>query len=245
MDIVKQRLTKSLLSLLFCLIAGPTAFAADWRTVETPHYRLVTQAGDREATQWMRDFDQFILSTTALLQIDPKALPPLTVVIFDRDRDYTPYKVLRPNGKVANVAGQFIRMPTWSVIGMPLVAEKDLTRITLFHEATHWLASVDQSRQPAWFSEGIAELFSTFELRGDHVSWAKPIAGHLALLRQGTIPLRDFLTETVTPRSARMRARRSGLGAKKTIKLARQPGPRGCSPTAAARWEMRSAMNWP
>ena len=78
---------------------------------------------------------------------------------------------------------------------MPLVAEKDLTRITLFHEATHWLASVDQSRQPAWFSEGIAELFSTFELRGDHVSWAKPIAGHLALLRQGTIPLRDFLTE--------------------------------------------------
>jgi len=194
MDTLRQRLTKSLLSLL-CFIAGPAAIAADWRTVETPHYRLITQASDREATQWMRDFDQFILSTTALMKIDLKALPPLTVVIFDRDRDYTPYKVLRPNGQVASVAGQFIRMPTWSVIGMPLVGEKDLTRTTIFHEATHWLASVDQSRQPAWFSEGIAELFSTFERRGDSVSWAKPIPEHLGLLQQGTIPLREFLVQ--------------------------------------------------
>lgn len=194
MNILKQRLLQALLSLI-AFLAGPVLAANDWRMVETPHYRLLTQASDREATQWMRDFDQFILSTTALMNIDRRALPQLTVVLFDRDRDYTPYKVLRPNGQVASVAGQFIRMPTWSVIGMPLGAGKDLTRATIFHEATHWLASVDQSRQPAWFSEGIAEMFSTFERRGDSVSWAKPIAEHLGMLQQGTIPLREFLAE--------------------------------------------------
>ena len=189
----RQRLTTWLLCLL--TFASGSAVAGDWKMAETPHYRLVTQASDREATQWMRDFDQFILSTAALLKIDSRSLPPLTVVIFDRDKNYTPYKVLRPNGQVASVAGQFIRMPTWSVIGMPLEGEKALTRSTIFHEATHWLASVDESRQPAWFSEGIAEMFSTFDRRGDNVSWARPLAEHLALLQWGTLPLREFLVE--------------------------------------------------
>jgi tetratricopeptide (TPR) repeat protein len=43
--------------------------------------------------------------------------------------------------------------------------------------------SVDQARQPAWFSEGIAEVFSTFERGVDSVNWAKPIGAHLQLLR--------------------------------------------------------------
>src|SRR5690348_14795115 len=101
MDMSRQRLTPWLLCLL-AFTCG-TAFADGWKVAETPHYRLVTEVSDREATQWMRDFDQFILSTAALMKIDSKALPPLTVVIFDRDRDYTPYKVLRPNGQVASV----------------------------------------------------------------------------------------------------------------------------------------------
>jgi hypothetical protein len=55
-------------------------------------------------------------------------------------------------------------------------------RRTIHHEATHWLMSADQARQPAWFAEGIAKLFSTFERKGDTVNWAKPIGSHLQLL---------------------------------------------------------------
>lgn len=69
-------------------------------------------------------------------------------------------------------------------------------RATLQHEATHRLMSVDQSRQPAWFSEGIAEMFSTFERQGDKVNWAKPIGPYLVLLQNATLePLAQFLVE--------------------------------------------------
>jgi tetratricopeptide (TPR) repeat protein len=56
--------------------------------------------------------------------------------------------------------------------------------------------SVDQSSQPPWFTEGIAELFSTFERRGDKVAWGQPINEHIALLRGGEeVPLAQFLIE--------------------------------------------------
>lgn len=180
------------------ILATSQLFAADrpWRMVDTPQYRLLSQMNDRETANWMRNFDQFILSTSDVLQLKLKALPPLTVVIFERDKDYTPYKLLRPDGQTANVVGQFVRRPTWSMIGMAHEKDSVELRRTLQHEATHWLMSADQARQPAWFAEGIAEMLSTFERSVDKVNWAKPIGPHLLLLRSaGTMPLAQFLTE--------------------------------------------------
>ena len=184
---------------LACLLALATSqvFAADrpWRMVVTPQYRLLSQLRDAETDDWMRNFDQFILSTSDVLQLKLKTLPPLTVVIFDRDKDYTPYKLLRPNGQTASVVGQFVRRPTWSMIGMAHEKDNAELRTTLQHEATHWLMSADQARQPAWFAEGIAEMLSTFERHVNKVNWATPIGSHLALLHDsGTMPLAQFLT---------------------------------------------------
>ncbi|MEJ1961884.1 MAG: hypothetical protein WDO56_10225 [Gammaproteobacteria bacterium] len=185
---------------LACLLALATSqvVAADrpWRMVITPQYRLLSQLSDGETNGWMRNFDQFILSTSDVLQIDVKALPPLTVVIFDRDKDYTPYKLRRPDGQIADVSGQFVRRPTWGMIGMAHDKDSAELRHTLQHEATHWLMSADQARQPAWFAEGIAEMLATFERHGGKVDWARPIMSRLQLLRDsGTIPLAQFLTE--------------------------------------------------
>ncbi|MBK9250613.1 MAG: hypothetical protein IPM70_01495 [Proteobacteria bacterium] len=97
----------------------------------------------------MLHFDQFILSTSSALNINIGALPPLTVVLFRRDKDYTPYKLLRPNGQVAPIAGQFARRATWSVVGMARDSDNEELERTIHHEATHWLMSVDQERR-AW-----------------------------------------------------------------------------------------------
>src|SRR5579864_6109263 len=127
---------------LFCLfvfLAGQS-IASDqpWRLAVAPHYRVLSQLNDRDTAAWMRGFDQFILSTSDTLKIDLGALPPLTVVIFDRGRDFEPYKLVRPNGKTANVAGEFVWRPTWSVIGMAHEGDGSELRRTLQHEATHW-----------------------------------------------------------------------------------------------------------
>jgi hypothetical protein len=94
------------------------------------------------------------------------------------------------------VAGQFSRQETWSIIGLAWDSDGENLRQTILHEATHWLMSADEARQPAWFSEGIAELLSTFEYRGKQVNWAKPLGQHLQTLQaQRMMPLREFLSQ--------------------------------------------------
>jgi hypothetical protein len=182
---------------LFVILSGRLfAGEAPWRTAATSNYQILSQLSDRETAKWMRDFDQYILSVSATLRINLRSLAPLTVVLFARDKDYAPYKLHRPNGSTANVNGQFERRSTWSMITMASDSFDDQSRRVIFHEATHWLMSVDQSSQPVWFSEGIAELFSTFERRGDKVAWGQPIDDHIRLLRGGTVePLAQFLVE--------------------------------------------------
>lgn len=183
---------------LLLVLATSAAIAADgdWKLATTPHYRLLSQASERETTAWMRGFDQFILSTSDVLKTDLRSLPPLTIVLFDRDRDYAPYKLQRPDGRTAAISGQFIRWPTLSMMGMAHAGNSEELRRTIQHEATHWLMSGSQRRQPAWFAEGIAELFSTFERRGDKVNWAKPIEAHLILLNTtASMPLNELLVQ--------------------------------------------------
>jgi hypothetical protein len=186
----------SALCALVLLTGQAVAGEPVWRIATTPSYRILSQLDDRDTAEWMRDFDQYILSVSDLLRMDVRQLPPLTVIVFARDKDYTPYKLMRPNGTTANVGGQFVWHQTWSMIAMAYDAQDDQSRRAIHHEATHWLMSIDQSAQPAWFSEGIAELFSTFERHGDKVAWGKPIAEHLTTLRDsGLMPLETFLVQ--------------------------------------------------
>ncbi len=194
-------LLRRLLLLLFPLLVALPAAAAEkpWRTLATPRFQVFSQLTDQETNRWTSEFDQFIASMSGLLGIDPGALPPLTVVLFASDKSFTAYKPARPDGRTANVSGLFVRHPTWSVIGLANDSRGEVLRQTIFHEATHWLMSADEGRKPAWFTEGIAELLSTFEQQGKQVSWARPLSNHLSTLEQvGITPLREFL---VTPKA--------------------------------------------
>ena len=92
-----------LIVLLVLATSSAVAAEPDWKIATTPHYRLLSQASERETTAWMRGFDQFILSTSDVLKINLQTLPPLTIVLFDRDKDYDPYKLQRPDGKIVTI----------------------------------------------------------------------------------------------------------------------------------------------
>jgi hypothetical protein len=179
-------------------LASPT-LAEDpaWRQLKTSRYTVLSQLSEKETRAWSTEFDQFIDSTAGLLKITPALLPPLTVVLMARTKDFDAYKPPRPNGSTAkNVGGFFYRTDGWSVVGLADLVENEETRHTIFHEAVHWLFSSDQSAQPRWFSEGIAELFATFSLRAQKVEWAHPIGYHLQLLRDlGLMPMKEFIAQ--------------------------------------------------
>lgn len=186
----------SLALIIVAVLARPLAAAeADWRMLVTPRYTVLSQLNDRDTRAWAGEFDQFIASLSNLLKLNPATLPSLTVVLFLHDRDFDPYKPALPNGSQAhNVAGFFNRTETWGVIGMADRAADEQTRRTIFHEGVHWLMSADPSPQPTWFSEGIAELFSTFGVVGDKVHWGEPIGGYLEELKANRLmPLKQLL----------------------------------------------------
>jgi tetratricopeptide (TPR) repeat protein len=191
---IRHRIATAAAILLFCL---PAASAdAKWRTLKTPRYSIVSQLGDNATIAWASDFDQFIDSIGGLLDIRISQLPPLTVVLMAHDKDFDAYKPPRPNGTTAkSIAGFFYRTDSWGVIGLADRYDEQ-TRRTIYHECVHWLMSTDPYPQPRWFSEGMAEMFSTFAVRFNKVEWGHLIEGHLAVLHgYGLMPMKDLLAQ--------------------------------------------------
>lgn len=194
-----MKLRHALAVALLALVTVPqplrAAAAESWRMVTTPQFRVLSQANDRDTAKWIRDYEQFIAATSELLNIKPTRLAPLTVILFSKDKGFTPYKLMRPDGKPAKIAGQFVTFGGVSTIGLALEGDQAETRRTIFHEATHWLASGEADRTPTWIAEGLAELLSTFEQAGSKVNWGKPIDSHLVQIQEfGVLPLQEFLT---------------------------------------------------
>ena len=79
---------------LFALLVSLPAPGADrpWRMLQTTHYTVLSQMSDLDTAQWAREYDQFIYSTSSLLQIDLRRLTPLTVVLFSQQKNFAPYR---------------------------------------------------------------------------------------------------------------------------------------------------------
>ena len=171
------------------------ASATEWRVLDAPRFTVVSQISERETRVWADEFNQFIEALKGVLKADDRFLPKLTVVLFAREKDFGKYRPIGENGKVQDwIVGYFSRQETWSVIGLADRLEDETMRRIIFHEGVHWFVSADQRRYPKWFNEGLAEVFSTFSLHGDKVTWGQAIDSRVAALsRQKLLPLKQLL----------------------------------------------------
>jgi len=178
------------------LVSSPAA-AQEWLSIETDRFTVVSQLNERDTARWAREFDRFIDALGGLMPINEALLPPLTAVLFKRDGGFAPYRIRTESGVAGGNTGVFINYSTWSVIGMPGVRGSSSDTSTVFHEAVHWYTSADPERLPLWFGEGIAEVFSTFEVEGRTGRWGRPIGNNLAFLQTaGLQPMDEFLLVT-------------------------------------------------
>ena len=61
----------------------------------------------------------------------------------------------------------------------------------------HWYTNSQNFNSPLWLEEGIAELFSTFEIKNDKGRWGLPIQSHVDYLNFNDLqPTREFLFST-------------------------------------------------
>src|SRR5207249_671209 len=138
------------------------------------------------------NLEQFREAVSRLLPRAKTSSPvPAIVFVFSDDASYRPFKPLY-NGKPANVAGYF--QGGQDVNYITLRGDEETPR-TIYHEYFHLIANATLGSIPAWFSEGFAEYYSTFQITGkdQKVLVGHPINEHVEILRNRTLLPLDVL----------------------------------------------------
>jgi hypothetical protein len=156
-----------------------------WLRVGTEDFTIITSLREKEAQAWAAEFAQYIAALRNYFHADQLRLSPLTVVVFARERDFERYRPLDAKGKPLEVAGFFSRPQSWAVAGLAGAGVSEEVRRTIFHEGVHWFLSGEETVNPVWLEEGLAEVFSTFRVNGQQAEWGHAIEQHVGLLRRG------------------------------------------------------------
>jgi tetratricopeptide (TPR) repeat protein len=192
-----QPLRSVVISLAFALLivsfSHDSAQAKDvWTIVHSKNFTLVGNASEKDIRLVANRMEQF-RSVFALLfpNLPMKSPVPNTIIVFKSDGAFKPFK---PN---PNFAGYF--QPGQDVNYIALTSEhssEDQPFRVIFHEFEHVLVNNAMGDTvPLWFNEGLAEYYSTFDIKDDNrrVILGDLIANHVLFLRDTKfLPLRTL-----------------------------------------------------
>ena len=160
-------LVRFLAAVLSLLILCARARASDpvWLEVRSPHFSVVTDAGEKRGREVALRFEQMRMVFGALLTKANVNLPvPLQIVAFRSTKEMRQFAPLY-HGKPTQVAGLFQGGEDRSFILLDMSVENPFQ--VVFHEYAHQLmnGNISAETQP-WFEEGFAEYFSTIVADG-------------------------------------------------------------------------------
>src|SRR6185369_15708476 len=132
--------------------------------------------------------EQFSEAYAALAGAQAVASAPIMVMAYPDQESMKPFLPVY-NGQPASLSGFFKRGSAENLIVLALPdTNSTFTRMeVIFHEYSHLLLRRNAQIWPLWMNEGMAENYSTFEVRGRIVRIGQPEQGHLRLL--GAEPL--------------------------------------------------------
>lgn len=163
-----------------------------WIEVRTENFRFFSNAGKSSTRRVAADLEELREVFAQLTDYELQSPIPTLIYIFKSERSFEPYKILY-QGKPASVAGYFAARPQANFIAVTAGSREGSGII--FHEYVHYLAANNLWYLPLWFSEGLAELYETFEVFQDHVYIGLPIPRHVLWLRRSTpIPLEELFS---------------------------------------------------
>jgi len=196
-----RRSALTLCALLCLLLAAhaPAQAKDTWTSVRSKNFFLIGNAGEKEIRQVATRLEQFRDVFTRLFAGANFQSPvPTTVVVFKNDGAYKPFKPV-VDGKPSEVAGYFQPGEDINYITLtpPAPGAEDPFQV-IYHEYVHLLVdnTLGRSNAPAWFNEGLAEYYSTFEIDdGRKVLLGKLVDSHILLLRRSKMaPLQTLFS---------------------------------------------------
>ncbi|HYX30717.1 MAG TPA: tetratricopeptide repeat protein [Pyrinomonadaceae bacterium] len=163
-----------------------------WTTVHSKNFTLVGNASEKDIRNVANRLEQFRAVFALLFPTIPlRTAVPTTVIVFKSDGAFKPFK---PN---LNDAGYF--QPGEDVNYIALASDKsgdDQPYRVIFHEYVHLMVNNAMGAGvPLWFNEGLAEYYSTFDIKENNrrVILGDLIANHVLYLRENKfLPLRTL-----------------------------------------------------
>lgn len=175
------------------LLVSPAQAKDKWLNLTTKNFNIVSNADEDGTRRLALKLEQFHFVFSKIFNLPLQRSVPTTVMVFKNDASFKAYKPLY-NGKPASLAGYFQKGEDENLIALDISANAQRPMSVIYHEYTHLLTSYTPRRWPVWMLEGLAELYSSFEVVDNKVTLGDPIARHIALLRDRTfIPLQTLL----------------------------------------------------
>jgi tetratricopeptide (TPR) repeat protein len=165
---------------------------AQWVEVKSPHFTLVTDAGERRGREVAIRFEQMRAVFGALFAKSAVNIPvPLQIVAFRNTKELLQFAPLW-NGKPTDLAGLFLGNSDRNFILLDLSVVDPWA--VVFHEYAHLLMSGNLSLHlDPWFEEGFAEYFATAEVDGKEARIGKVREDtYRTLERTGLMPTADL-----------------------------------------------------
>lgn len=159
------------LSLLFILNSVSVLAKDNWIRVNSKNFHLVGNASERDVKKVATKLEQFRESFRILFtntQFD--ASIPTNVIVFKSNSAYRPFKPKRADGKIDDfVAGYFQPGKDVNYITLATDGDEAYRYQIIFHEYMHFVLNTNfgKSTIPAWFNEGLAEYYETFQIEAD------------------------------------------------------------------------------
>ena len=148
--------------------------AEHWISLKTPHFEMYTTNSEKQGTAALRVFEQV---RYFFLQNSPaKSTPdaPVRIIAFRSEKEYRPYRL--NEGAFA----YYLRSRKTDYIVMQDVSSEHYQAAV--HEYTHLIIEHLGLKLPIWLNEGLADLYSSLEARGDQAIVGRPLVGRTGAL---------------------------------------------------------------
>lgn len=188
-----------LLALLFSpLVAAEKASGqfANWRRMDSPSFTMYTDSNEDTGRSLLVELEIFRREFLRFTGLKPEVPQRCTVIFFASDSGFTPYKP-RYEGRAKDIAGYFHGTDIDAAIVLANGRSRTETLGTVYHEYVHSLYHEIGWEPPLWFNEGTAELFSTFQIKGNVAYFGRAPQPHVAVLRTyRALPLQQLFNVT-------------------------------------------------
>lgn len=153
-----------------------------WIRLESEHFTLFSDAGERPARRLAADLERL---RATLAQLDPdlklSSPSPTFVFVFKDGRALAPYRLVF-EGKPVDVGGYFLARPEANYVAVNADPRGD-ARSIVYHEYLHYVLRNNYPGLPLWLHEGMAQLYSTFDTKGAEARIGLPVGDHARWLQ--------------------------------------------------------------